>query len=237
MNFCEKIDFLLEQKGISRRAMLLDLNLNPNSFVNWQKRGTLPTAKTLAEISKYFAVPITYFTVESENSSPNILFAILSSQERNTSLLNGNELPSDEDLSDIAKYLGCRAPYLTNMDLPRDNSVVSGQTTDETMIIIKILNILDKIASSEIYRILQIQISRIIINNLALHTPAITSEIMIKDLKFTVKKVEFLYSHKKTNMFATSNVGLNPSDLAKIYEKCEVSYRFMFTGKPEGRTI
>lgn len=237
MNFCEKIDLLLEQKGVSRRTMLLDLNLNPNSFVNWQKRGTLPTVKTLAEISDYFAVPITYFTVESDKSSPRILFAILSSQERNTSLLNGNELPSDEDLSDIAKYLGCRAPYLTNMDLPRDSSVISGQTTDELIIMLKILNILDKIASSEIYRILQIQISRIIINNLALYTPAITSEIMIKDLKFTVKKVEFLYSHKKPNMLATSNVGLNPSDLAKIYENYGVSYRFMFTGKPEGRKI
>lgn len=232
MNFCEKIEFLLEQKGVSRQTMLLDLSLNHNSFVNWQKRGTLPTAKTLIEISNYFAVPIMFFTVESDNSSSDIL--ILSSQERNASLPNGNVLPSDEDLSNIAKYLGCRAPYLTNMDLPRDSGIISGQTTDETMIIIKILNILDKIASSEIYRILQIQISRIIINNLALHTPAITPEIMIKDLKFTIKKVEFLYSHKKPNMFATSNVGLNPSDLAKIYEKCGVSYRFMFTGKPEG---
>lgn len=237
MNFCEKIDFLLEQKGVSRRTMLLDLSLNPNSFVNWQKRGTLPTAKTLDKISKYFDVPITYFTVESNNSSPNILFAILSSHERNASLLNGNDLPSDEDLSDIAKYLGCRAPYLTNMDLPRDSSVISGQTTDELMIMIKILNILDKIASNEIYRILQIQISRIIINNLALYTPAITPEIMINDLKFTAKKVEFLYSQKKPNMFATSNVGLDPSNLAKIYEKYGVSYRFMFTGKAEERKI
>lgn len=70
--FCEKIDSLLKRKGVSRRIMLLDLGLNPNSFVNWQKRGTLPTAKTIARISEYFDVPITYFMAESDNSSLDI---------------------------------------------------------------------------------------------------------------------------------------------------------------------
>lgn len=78
MTFCEKVMELIEQKGISQRKMLLDLGMNTNSFVNWQKRGTLPTAKNIKKISDYFGVPIEYFINEDNKPNYNILNNILS---------------------------------------------------------------------------------------------------------------------------------------------------------------
>lgn len=231
MNFCEKVIELLEQRGISKRKLLLDLELNTNSFVNWQKRGTLPAAKTLTKISDYFGVPVSYFTDNTASSDSNVLHAVFSAQERNYSLLNGSMLPDDDVLVEIAKYLGCRVAYLTNIDLVNDSNTTSGITDNELKIVITILNILDKIASTELYQVLQVQISRIIISNLERLDVPINADVMKSELKFTHKKIDFLYSKRKPNMFASSDVGLNPSDLAKIHERYGISYTYMFTGK------
>lgn len=60
MNFVERLQSLVEQKGITRNKLLVDLNLGKNSFINWESRGTIPNGETLSKIAQYFNVSIDY---------------------------------------------------------------------------------------------------------------------------------------------------------------------------------
>lgn len=51
------------------------------------------------------------------------------------------------------------------------------------------------------------------------------------ELDLSSEKMDFINSDTELNMFFTSHVGLNPSDLACISEKYNLNYNFLFTGK------
>ena len=55
-SFYEKLIYLIEDKGITKNKLLTDLNLNRNSFGNWQKQGSKPRAETMERIAEYFEV-------------------------------------------------------------------------------------------------------------------------------------------------------------------------------------
>jgi transcriptional regulator with XRE-family HTH domain len=58
MKFIETLDKLISGYGITRNKLLLDINVNTNSFVNWEQRGNIPSGKVLIKISQYFKVSI-----------------------------------------------------------------------------------------------------------------------------------------------------------------------------------
>lgn len=60
MLFTERLMLLINQKGISRNKMLVDLQLGKNSFINWETRGNTPDGETLLKISQYFGVTVDY---------------------------------------------------------------------------------------------------------------------------------------------------------------------------------
>lgn len=57
--FVEIVTQLLKEQKISKNKMLKDLNLNRNSFVDWNKRGTIPNAKVVSAIAEYLGTTIT----------------------------------------------------------------------------------------------------------------------------------------------------------------------------------
>ena len=58
--FYERVIHLIEKAGISKNKMLLDLNLNKSSMLNWEKRGNTPDGDILLKIARYFNVSVDY---------------------------------------------------------------------------------------------------------------------------------------------------------------------------------
>ena len=58
--FLERVAALISSHGITRNKLLHDLDLDKNSFFNWEKRGTIPSGEVLAKIADYFGVPLSY---------------------------------------------------------------------------------------------------------------------------------------------------------------------------------
>ena len=60
MGFLNNLLSLLNERGISKNKLLTDLKLSKNSFVDWEKRGTVPSGDTLIKIAEYFDVSVDY---------------------------------------------------------------------------------------------------------------------------------------------------------------------------------
>lgn len=60
MNFLEKLYLLMSDKNINKNTLCKILEINSNSFVNWENRGTLPKGETLIKMANYFNVSSDY---------------------------------------------------------------------------------------------------------------------------------------------------------------------------------
>lgn len=58
--FLENVLKLVNQKGVTKNKMLVELKLGKNSFVNWEQRDTIPSGETLSKIAAYFEVSTDY---------------------------------------------------------------------------------------------------------------------------------------------------------------------------------
>lgn len=56
--FVENVTEILKDSKISKNKMLSDLNLSKNSFVDWNKRGTIPSAKVVSAIAEYLGTTV-----------------------------------------------------------------------------------------------------------------------------------------------------------------------------------
>ena len=55
-----RIDALLKARNQKRLALANHLNIAPQSFTDWDKRGNFPKADVLYKISQYFGVSMEY---------------------------------------------------------------------------------------------------------------------------------------------------------------------------------
>lgn len=60
MNFLERLEVLLKEKGVSATKMSLDLGFSKDAVFNWKKRGTIPSGEMLAKVADYFDVSVDY---------------------------------------------------------------------------------------------------------------------------------------------------------------------------------
>lgn len=56
--FVDNVIQLLNEQKITKNKMLSDLNLNKNSFVDWKKRGTIPSASVVSAIAEYLGTTV-----------------------------------------------------------------------------------------------------------------------------------------------------------------------------------
>lgn len=73
--FIERTLELIKEKQISKNKLLTDLNLSKNSFVDWQNRGTIPSAETVAKIADYLDCSVDYLLGRTSNKDINPLDA------------------------------------------------------------------------------------------------------------------------------------------------------------------
>lgn len=69
--FSDRVNELRKAKGLSKSKMLKDLELNPNSFVNWEKRGTVPSAETVSHVALYLGTTVEYLIGKTDNPEPS----------------------------------------------------------------------------------------------------------------------------------------------------------------------
>ena len=60
MSFLERLYSLMQDKNINKNSLCKTLEINGNSFVNWENRGTLPKGETLIKMAHYFNVTSDY---------------------------------------------------------------------------------------------------------------------------------------------------------------------------------
>lgn len=59
MDFIERIEELIEERGLNKKQVLSECNLSKNSFVNW-KNGIKPQASAVSVLAQYFGVSSNY---------------------------------------------------------------------------------------------------------------------------------------------------------------------------------
>lgn len=129
--FLNRLFYLIEINGITKNKLLNDLSLGKNSFVNWENRGTIPSADTVCKIADYFGVTTDYLLGLTDIPERNI--------EENPLLVSFNELSDIDkekvkayinDLLQAQKYTELVTPYKTNK--VREIAAFGGKSTNGT---------------------------------------------------------------------------------------------------------
>ena len=103
-NFVDNVTDLLKSKKISKNKLLTDLGLNKNSFVDWNKRGTIPSASVVSAISEYLGTTVSALLGTPEDEDQLTTFA-----EKFAFQLTVN----NTSISDLAKFIGVKEHTIT----------------------------------------------------------------------------------------------------------------------------
>ena len=136
--FLERVAALISSHGITRNKLLHDLDLDKNSFFNWEKRGTIPSGEVLAKIADYFGVSVDYLLGQEEESErakgflPERLEEAMNGMSCEelyqkfhykpkiiSDYLEGKRKPLNATLSQIATDLGVNPEWLYGSDAPK----------------------------------------------------------------------------------------------------------------------
>ncbi len=97
--FLKNVLYLLEKANISKNKLLTDLNLGKNSFVNWERRGTIPNGETLSKIADYFNVTVDYLLGTETKPS-----AAVTDDDLKFALFNGADGITDEMFEEVKAF-------------------------------------------------------------------------------------------------------------------------------------
>jgi hypothetical protein len=124
--------------------------------------------------------------------------------------------------------MSCPLEYLFGFEGEENETKenIAATVYDELEVFCLVCKILDNAATNDKYRILQIQISRIIIRNLLKKN--ITEDMLLDNKGFASNKVKFLYSKDE---ISKSDYGFNFSDVCRIIDDFGVAPGFVFRGR------
>ena len=148
--------------------------------------------------------------------------SVSSLSQRWVSLRRGSEISLEMQLK-IIPYVNCTVQFLNN-DKYIEYSPEAEYDTEhlkDTETVFDILGILDHCADTESYRIVQVQLSRIVLYHLK-------EKGFDREALDTEEKMAYLYTGKDSGK--THNYGLNFLDMDFLREFTGLSYQVMFTG-------
>lgn len=229
--FYNKLLDLCKEYGVKPTPVLKELGISPGNLKRWET-GAAVNSDTLAKIADRFGVPVDYFFTDDEaephidedsNSVRKIYNVLRAYPDYIASAMTGKDI-SAEELKIVAGYLNCSVDYLLNGS---DYTPIESNQGTESFLTARdlVMEILSVLAGNKAYRAVQVNISRIIINNLAKLN--ITREKLLTT-NLAKKKIADLYNSEKS---AATIWGLNNSDLIRISRDFKVSFNFMFTGQ------
>lgn len=93
MNFWENVEFLLDQKGILKKQLTLEVGITPSAFNKGKQRNSIPAADTALKIARFLGVsleslleiePINQQTIKLSNESLRVAkeYSNLSSRDK-----------------------------------------------------------------------------------------------------------------------------------------------------------
>lgn len=222
---------VMKEQKLSQKYVLDNLCLSESTFAEWKKGKSKSYLKHLPKIAETLGVTPEYLCEENITGTLSTKICQKTYEcEIIKSLRIKENVISENELNEIANYIGCNIAYLYGMQ--SDSQVANlGREINAAEMNVKLLAILMSLSASESYRILQIQISRKIISHIQNWEIPITEDIMKTEIGINPKRVDFLFSDKSPNMRNGYEVGLNISDLDLINEMYGISYTYMFTGK------
>ena len=162
-----------------------------------------------------------------DNFKPNDIMRLRAHADYAMTGRNGDRIPREQQLR-ICAYVHCTKHFLNTESciefMPVDSESESGQADDS--VLFEILNIMDKNAETNHFRIIQIQLSRIVLANLA--RKGFDRETFRRK-QFLQEQLDFLYYDKKPKWHGMF-FGLKFAHLNMMSEITGVSIREMFTG-------
>jgi transcriptional regulator with XRE-family HTH domain len=229
--FFENFKQICQEKGTSMSAVLQELGLSTSKLTAW-KNGSIPKEKYVKQIAEHLEIPVDYllgFTeVKSQSALSKIKQTMSANPQRIVSLRGGVRI-LDSERNIISKYMKCSLSYLFGNEQeyePQENDTAI-EFSDVGAVTI-IYDVLDRCASSEEFRVLQIQISRIIIHNLALR--GIGKEQLMERKAFEAAKLDYLFGEKSSGGKA-AHYGFNFTDLMRIRDEFGISAEVLLTGE------
>ena len=102
--FLERTLELIEKKNISKNKLLTDLKLSKNSFVDWQNRGTIPSAETIEKIADYFGVTTDYLLGRTDDINQKPGDSNIKMDDFSYALYNESRELDDDDKQRLLKY-------------------------------------------------------------------------------------------------------------------------------------
>ncbi len=162
-----------------------------------------------------------------DNFKPNDIMRLRAHADYALTGRNGDRIPREQQLR-ICAYVHCTKHFLNTESCidftPVDSPSESGPADDS--VLFEILNIMDKNAETNHFRVIQIQLSRIVLANLArkgFDREAFRRKQFIQD------QLDFLYYGQKQKWHGLY-FGLKFAQLNALSEISGVSIREMFTG-------
>lgn len=113
--FLIRIEELRTKNNVSRSKMLKDLELNPNSIVNWMNRDCVPSGDVVAKIACYFNVTSDYLltgTLSTQSETP----LVRKDEERWKAIHDKVSALSEEDQDKLLDKLPKLIDLLTDQD-------------------------------------------------------------------------------------------------------------------------
>lgn len=225
---------ICEERGEKPSPLLKSLGYSTGFLKKWAEGATV-NSEILKKLSDHFEVPVDYFLqeteensiVDSEDVSQEInafkiaLSAIKAHPDYINSLITGYDI-LESDLNCISKYMRCKMEYLV------EDEIIITQKGDKTPSIYSpvflITEILTRLPGNTQYRILQVRISRVILQNLK---RANICQDDVMGVGLSKEKITRLYNDAIPD---NKKRGLNYSDVINIARKCNVSLETMLTG-------
>lgn len=232
--FLDKFQTLCKNNETKVRAVAKELGIGSSTVSKWLN-GSTPRLEHIIMIAEYFNVSLDYLAGNEEISikPSGELKSAQSLLHRFVSLSRGISV-SNEDILKIAAYTNCSMLFLLREDLDNLRFIPEAIVEIDNLARVfdlstlqLILNIMDKCAGSEPFRVLQVQLSRIVLYQL--QKVGIIPDMLIDSGCFESGKIQYLAfgDDRKTVKY-----GFNYSDLIAILERYDgvPNFQFMFTG-------
>lgn len=163
-----------------------------------------------------------------DNFKPNDIMRLRAHADYAMTGRNGDRIPREQQLR-ICAYVHCTKHFLNTESCidftPVDSPSESGQADDS--VLFEILNIMDKNAETNHFRVIQIQLSRIVFANLVRRG---FDREAFRRKQFVQDQLDFLYYGQKQKWHGLY-FGLKFAQLNALNEITGVSIREMFTGE------
>lgn len=231
-----RLEELCREKNISTSKLAEMVGVSKGNTSTWKKGGN-PSLEVLCKMADALDCTIDYLLGnEKINLMPSKKYNALMVLEASKADYFSNGCRTDkadtidlEEYSVIAKYLNCDPKFLINassivyVPVEKDRAIDS---FDRDMVF-EIINFMSYLPGNDEERIMQLQISRIVLYNLAVCG---FDEAVIRNYNAIASKtLDFLYSdevdYKKYHAY-----GLRFNDIRSLNVRTGISYQYMFTG-------